>query len=335
MRSKLIGIIGGMVAVLGLKAQDPQFTQFYASPMYLNPAFTGLTYEHRFTANYRNQWPGIKKAFSTYMATYDYNLANLNSGIGGFVLQDRAGSSNLVTTTGGGSFAYRVKINKSSEARAGLLLSVSQKKLDYTTLVFNDQLITGAGPGNSQDARNAQPVTYVDIGLGGLYNSTNYWAGFTAKHLNQPNVSMVGNTEIVPVYLSIHGGYRFIIKARGSNKTKLEEFISASMNYRHEQKYDQFDIGAYYFKSLLNFGVWYRGLPLKKYKPGYPSRESVAILVGAEIPDKNFRVGYSYDITISRLGINNTYGAHELSVIYEIAKKRKRNRRVLVSCPKF
>ena len=78
MRNKLLIFLLAMVTALETMAQDPQFTQFYASPMFLNPAFTGLTYEHRFTANYRNQWPGIKKAFSTYMATYDYNISNLN-----------------------------------------------------------------------------------------------------------------------------------------------------------------------------------------------------------------------------------------------------------------
>jgi hypothetical protein len=60
-------------------------------------------------------------------------------------------------------------------------------------------------------------------------------------------------------------------------------------------------------------------LPIKKYKPGYPNRESLALLVGLEIPDKNFRVGYSYDATISNLKINNTQRSHEVSIVYEIA----------------
>jgi len=60
--------------------QDPQLTQFYAAPHYLNPAFTGLTTEHRFVANYRNQWPGIRKTYSTALAAYDYNLSDENSG---------------------------------------------------------------------------------------------------------------------------------------------------------------------------------------------------------------------------------------------------------------
>ena len=321
------------ILCFGLKAQDPQFTQFYAAPMYLNPAFTGLTYEHRFTANYRNQWPGVKTAYSTYMATYDYNLSSINSGIGAFVLQDRAGTSNLVSTQMGLNYAYRVKLGKYTEARGGVSLVMNQKKIDDSKLIFNDQFITGSSI--SQDALSANKINYFDMAIGGLLNSTNYWVGFSAKHVNQPNASMTGDIQPLPISSSLHGGYRYIIEARGSGKTKLEEFISASVNIRNEQKYSQLDIGAYYFKSFINVGIWYRGLPLKHYKPGYPNRESVALLVGLELPDKNFKIGYSYDLTVSSLRINNTQGAHEVSLVYEIASKRKRNKKVLVSCPKF
>lgn len=316
-----------------LFSQDPQFTQFYATPLFLNPAFTGLTYEHRFSANYRNQWSGVKHAYSTYMAAYDYNVSNLNSGIGGYILQDRAGTSNLVTLQIGLNLAYRIKVGKYSEARAGMQLTMVQKKLDNTKLLFNDQLVTGSAV--SQDALSIDKINYLDVGVGALFNSSNYWLGFAAKHINQPNASMVGDIQPLPVFVSVHGGYRYIITARGAGKTKLEEFVSASVHYRHEQKYDQFDIGGYYFKQLINVGIWYRGLPFKKYKPGYPNRESISLLIGLEIPDKNFRIGYSYDLTLSTLRINNTQGAHEVSIVYEIAKKRKRNKRVLVTCPKF
>jgi type IX secretion system PorP/SprF family membrane protein len=302
---------------IGLFAQAPKFTQFYAAPLYLNPAFTDLNYMHLFTANYLNQWPGIKTAFTTYMVTYDYKVSNMNSGIGGFILQDRVITSNLVTTIGGVNYAYRVKAGKCSEFSGGVSLVINQKEIGNTKLIFNDQFITGSSV--SQDALALDKVNYFDIGLGALFNSTNYWIGFSGRHLNQPNASMVGNIEPLPISGSIHGGYRYVITARGSGKTKLEEFVSASFNIRHEQKYDQLDIGAYYFKSFVNVGLWYRGLPIKKYKPGYPNRESLALLVGLEIPDKNFRVGYSYDATISNLKINNTQRSHEVSIVYEIA----------------
>ncbi|HQQ94620.1 MAG TPA: PorP/SprF family type IX secretion system membrane protein [Bacteroidia bacterium] len=315
-------------------AQEPHFTQFYATPLFLNPAFTGLTYEHRFSLNYRNQWPGIQRTYVTYMAAYDYNISNLNSGIGIYVLQDVAGTSNLISNLRCFNYAYRVKINKYSEARAGISIAMGSKKIDNSGLIFNDQLVTGSG--TSAEAGAAQKVNYFDLGMGALYNTTNFWLGLSAKHLNQPNTSMIdGANTILPTYISVHGGYRHIIEAHGAGKTKLDEFISASLHYRHQENYDQLDIGGYYYKNIMNVGLWYRGLPLKRYAPGYTNRESIAILVGIEIPDKNFRVGYSYDITLSRLGFNNSLGSHELSMVYEVAKKKKRSRRVLVSCPKF
>jgi type IX secretion system PorP/SprF family membrane protein len=314
------------------KAQEPQFTQFYASPMYLNPAFTGLTFEHRFTASYRRQWPGIMKSYTTYMAGYDYNLSDLNSGIGGFVLQDRAGISNLKTTLGGINYAYRFRVKKTAEVRAGLSAALVQKKVDYAPLVFNDQLVTGA-PISVE--LSPEPITYLDMGAGVVYNTDSYWFGLAAKHINQANASMLGGNEPLPVYLSAHGGYRYVISETGGTRSKLEEFVSASFNFRKIESNDQLDIGAYYFKSFMNAGIWYRGLPFKRYKAGYPNRESIAILIGLEIPDKMFRIGYSYDITVSGLGISNTQGSHEIAMVYEIAKKRKRTRRVVVSCPKF
>lgn len=301
--------------------------------MFLNPAFTGMTYEHRFTAAYRNQWPGIRRTYQTYMAAYDYNLSDLNSGIGGFILQDVAGTSNLTTTQFGLNYAYRVKINKFTEARGGLQVGMHQKRLNFSRLIFNDQLITNSS--NSKDATNTEPVTYMDIGAGGLVNSTNFWGGFSVKHLNQPNASLVGNIEPLPLVYSLHGGYRYIITARGTSKTKIEEYVSVSLHYRHELRYDQLDIGAYYFYKFINLGAWYRGLPFKTYKPGYPSRESFVALLGLEIPEKSLRIGYSYDLTVSNLGINNSQGAHEVTIVYEIAQKRKKTKRVLVTCPKF
>ena len=79
-------------------AQDPGFTQFNSVPTYLNPAFTGSTKQQRFALAYRNQWPGVNKTYTSYLASYDYNLANYNSGIGAYVMQDQAGSSNLSNT---------------------------------------------------------------------------------------------------------------------------------------------------------------------------------------------------------------------------------------------
>jgi type IX secretion system PorP/SprF family membrane protein len=313
-----------------MKAQDPQFTQFYAAPMYLNPAFTGVTYEHRFVANYRNQWPGIKTAYQTYMASYDYNLSDLNSGLGITVMQDRAGTAGLTHSQFGVNYAYHFKISKFSEIRMGANLNYNMKRLNFNKLRFNDQINSGSSI--SLDAANYEQLNFMDFAAGALLNSTEYWLGLSAKHLTQPNSSLVGDRVPLPLTISLHGGYRFIIEQKSK---ELKRYISPAFNYRHQQKYDQLDIGVYYYHLPLNVGLWYRGLPFKKYAATYSSRESVAVLLGFDITEYNLRVGYSYDLTISKLGISNSLGAHEISLIYEVAKKKKRNKRILVSCPKF
>ena len=319
-------------AVVSLaKAQDPQLTQFYAAPTYLNPAFTGVTYEHRLVLNYRNQWPGIKTTYQTYMASYDYNMTDLNSGLGLTVMQDRIGTAGLVHTQIGGNYAYHFKISKFAEARMGANLNYNLKRLDINKLRFNDQMVTGSS--TSVEAGNYQQLMFMDFAAGAMVNSATYWLGLSAKHLTQPNSSLTGDRVPLPLSISFHGGYKYDLSGKSKD---AKRYITPAFNYRHQLKYDQLDLGLYYFHSPLNIGLWYRGLPFKKYAPTYTSSESIAILVGFELEEYNLRVGYSYDLTISKLGVANSKGAHEISLIYEIAqKKRKRNKRVMVSCPKF
>lgn len=314
-------------------AQDAQFTQFYSSPQYLNPAFTGLTAEHRFVANYRNQWPGVKRAYQTYMAAYDHNFSEVNSGLGICIMQDKIGFAGLSHTQAGINYAYRFTVKKFSEIRAGIGLSYNYKNISYNKLTFNDQLITGSAV--SVETNNYQPKHYIDINAGALYNSPKVWLGVAAKHINQPNVSVIGQQERLPLFLGVHGGYRYIIESKGANSSFLTKYVAVSFNYRHQLMHDQLDLGFYYCHLPINVGLWYRGIPFKKYQ-GKANNESLAVLFGYEVPNKHLRIGYSFDLTISTLGVSNTFGAHELALVYELAQKSKyKSRKVLVTVPKF
>ena len=79
-------------------SQDPQFTQFYANPLYLNPAFAGTSIQSRVVMASRVQWPSIPGAFQTYSVSYDQFFAMIKSGFGVDVYYDRAGSGGLSTT---------------------------------------------------------------------------------------------------------------------------------------------------------------------------------------------------------------------------------------------
>src|SRR5688500_20230940 len=76
-------------------AQDPQFSQFYAAPLYLNPAMAGSTGQARAGINYRNQWPAIDANFTTMAAYFDYFIEDYNSAVGVLLYRDTEGLAGL------------------------------------------------------------------------------------------------------------------------------------------------------------------------------------------------------------------------------------------------
>lgn len=318
---KLLYVLLVFGCVTKVFAQDPEFTQFNSVPIYLNPAFTGSTNEHRFGAAYRNQWPGIQKTFSSYMASYDYNMSKFNSGLGGFIIQDKAGSSVLTNNQFGLNYSYGLDLDVHNRLKGGLQACFSQKSYNYNLLTFNDQLITGSQV-SLDEANPAATIQYFDVGAGLVWESKLYWFGFSARHLNQPNVSLRGGNETLPVLFSAHGGYIFEIVKAESVDAMSTHYIQPLFHYRHQSVNDQLDIGANYFYKVINFAVWYRGLPFKKYKPSYSTQESVAFMLGYQPKGKGFKIGYSYDLTISSLSRQNSGGAHEVTLVYEVGKAK-------------
>lgn len=333
MRKKLTYILF-ILTLSYAKAQNPQFSQFYALPLFLNPAFTGQTYEHRFAADVRDQWPGVATTYKTVAASYDYNISSANSGIGFMALHDNSGTPSLSTTLAMLSYAYHFKISKFAEIRMGVQIGYGYKSINLNKLVFNDQLYYNTNTSLDPYVMNMNNhVGYLDLNAGALLNSATYWLGFSVQHINKPNTSFSQNGDNnQPADFSLHGGYRFI---REKKNNRLMEYFSPSFNYKHEAKFDQLDIGAYYFKYPLNLGLWYRGLPLKHYAPGYLNADAVSFLIGVDIAKYDARIGFSYDITVSRLSVAHSLGAFELAIIYEYARKNKKTKKVLISCPKF
>ncbi|PIX32487.1 MAG: hypothetical protein COZ59_13785, partial [Bacteroidetes bacterium CG_4_8_14_3_um_filter_31_14] len=105
--------------------------------------------------------------------------------------------------------------------------------------------------------------------------------------------------------------------------------------YRFQKEFDQGDIGLYYKKTNFFVGAWYRGLPLlKSYKPGYSNHDAVALIAGFIY--KDLTIGYSFDITFSKLTMVSG-GSHEISLNYQFynPKKAKHHRTKIIPCAKF
>jgi type IX secretion system PorP/SprF family membrane protein len=343
-----------LMALAETRAQDPQFTQFYAAPLYLNPAFAGSSHLPRVVANYRNQWSGLPASFSTYSASYDHWFKNYNSGAGVILLHDKAGATNLKSTSVAGTYSYELKISDRIKLRSGLEFGLTQRTLDYSRFVFGDQLLDDQGnigttlnPSSQEQLDGAQGrASYLDVGTGFLLYSKTLFLGVVGKHLNQPNQSMVDGSAPLPIKYAIHGGAKLPLGGGGrgrrgrtrSRQLEMEKTITPAFMYRTQGKYDQLDLGAYVHYNPMILGVWYRGMSLLK-KEGLKmnNQDAIAVLIGFQ--QDNFTFGYSYDVTVSQLGFS-TAGSHELSMSVEIPtnnnRKRKGSRRDhVIPCPKF
>jgi type IX secretion system PorP/SprF family membrane protein len=92
MKKLYLGSILLSLVCLNSMAQDAQFSQFYAEPMYQNPAFAGSAYAPRLIANYRNQWPNLPGTFRSFNASYDQHYDKIGGGVGLMATYDRAGA---------------------------------------------------------------------------------------------------------------------------------------------------------------------------------------------------------------------------------------------------
>lgn len=328
-------------------SQDPQFSQFYANPLYLNPALAGGALAPRATVNYRNQWPSLTANFVTTSFSGDLFLDRFNSGVGIIATFDSQGIGNLKSTELGGVYSYQIQLNDQTFVRLGLQGSYVTRTFDYFGLTFGDQFTDNGYTGNPTTDpvfSNGMPqISYADFSTGGMVYSDWYWAGLSVHHLNRPDLafiqSMDGSSSRLPMKTSFHAGLRIPFSGYTylGNEIDKEKTISPAIHYKHQGKFDQLDVGMYITYSPLVLGMWYRGIPVKKYEENINNHESLIFLAGFR-RDK-FSLGYSYDATISTLGVGSG-GAHEISISYLFenfppGKPKTRKNSKMLSCPKF
>ena len=308
--------------------QDPTFSQFYANKLYLAPSFAGATEEYRFAMNYRNQWPAVPGVFHTYSIAFEKAMPNFNSGIGVLATYDVAGSGNLSTTNIGLLYSYYFNINSEWHVRPGVNFKFYYLGLDIAKLVFNSQ-ITGSGTSPSVTPPPFDNIADVDFATSAIVYNDRIWGGFTLDHLLVPKTSFYGDDATIPVKVNLFGGVQVLKKTR--LRVKTQEILSLAMNFQKQGKFYQSDLGIYYYKDPLIFGLWYRGIPLVTSQAG----DALIGLIG--IKTSSVHIGYSYDFTISNL-IGSTSGAHEVSLIYEfntLSVGAQMKRRKAIPCPEF
>ncbi|NOT73717.1 MAG: type IX secretion system membrane protein PorP/SprF [Cyclobacteriaceae bacterium] len=330
-RGFLLGIL--MLVAAGAFAQDPQFSQYYQSPLYLNPGFTGVTPQQRATFNHRIQWPNLPQAFSTFAASYDIWVDELKSGFGILATTDKMGSAGWRTTNVNLLYSYKLRINDKIIFSPGLSFGYGINGLDRSKLRLGDGIEFANGESVDPALYKLGNQQYFDFSSGFLVYSKVLWFGAAFAHMNQPNLSILNNETRLSTKITLHAGARLTLM-NGLRTSSRMSYLTPSFIYQSQGGISQLNIGLNYHIDPVFVGFWYRGKPFEKTSTNTIQQDAIILQLGMYL-DK-MTIGYSYDFNTSPLSTSSG-GAHELSIMYEFSAKpihrgvKKRNR--LIPCP--
>ncbi|HOZ78393.1 MAG TPA: PorP/SprF family type IX secretion system membrane protein [Ferruginibacter sp.] len=323
-----------VATVTVVKAQDPHFSQFFSSPLTLNPAFTGkFDGSWRLAANHRDQWPSIPKAYVTTSASLDFGILKNKIpegdvfGIGFSGLSDQSADAALKLNYGSMSLSYHKALDEDgyNTIGAGFQATYSSVVLDPTKLTFEDQLTqNGFTNPTSEVFNNGTSQSYFDMNAGLLYSgssngSNNYYLGFSIYHINKPNLSFIDQTWKLASRMTVHGGGSFPVSDNIS--------VNTSAIFQMQNKASEIVFGGA-LSALVNgdennptsvyFGSWMR------------LNDAIIPYVGLEI--SGWRIGASYDINTSGLkAATASRGGSEFSLIYIHRPSQVKG----IPCPRF
>ena len=332
--SMLVGSLLLATSLLPRKvlAQDPQFTQFYSNPLYLNPAFAGTANCPRIVMNYRNQWPGISSGptFVTYSASYDQHVQKLGGGLGLLVMNDKAGEATWTMGNYSGIYSYQLNLTRKMSLKAGFQATYVQRSIDQSKIIFGDQIDPRYGFIYPSGEIIANPsVSHFDFSSGVLLFSQKVYIGFAGHHLTQPNEKFISSGSQLPMKLTFHAGS--ILYTEQPSKGGEGSYFSPNLLIQKQLSFTQINLGMYYAHGPLVGGLWLRYSP----PAGGAKVNSADAIVLLGIETGMFRFGYSYDFPMGGTGFKNSKGSHEMSFAVQLPCKPKKKKFRQIKCPSF
>lgn len=331
-----------MTLSIGAYAQDYQFSQFFNSPLTLNPALTGkMSGSFRVALNYRNQWFNpAEKPFITYSGSFDAPIMFKKDalGLGLVIVNDQTNNGLYNNTVIMGSAAYHKALDKKGKhsLTLGLQAGYYQRRLDRNDLRFYNQFdgnIFNQGlPSGESNVATSDGNFDMQVGLLGfnqLSKKVSLYYGGAMFHVLQPKEQLigVGEYELNRRYTA-HAGAEIAIG-------KVVRLMP-SVIYLNQAKENALNLGFSVGFDMtqdvyLHTGAYYRVTDKLDGKFG----ASDAGIFYAAFEYKVVRLGFSYDATVSSL--KNTpkpTGAFEMSLII-MGLPRVLDNKSLLFCPRF
>ena len=301
-------------------AQDPTFTQFYANPLYLNPALAGSHGCGRLASNYRNEWPSLSGNYVTYSVSYDNYFKNIQGGFGVLATHDQQGQGTINTSMLGLVYSNHLKLSRKWKLFFGARAAWYQKFLDWDKLTFGDMIDPRRGfIYQTGDVPRGGSRGFFDASGGLVLFNKNFFVGIAGHHLNRPNESMIIGESRLPIRGTLHIGAEIPIGKKSRYNTKTS--IMPNVIYQYQRGFQELSIGTYVKYGGFNAGAWYR------------NRDAFILTVG--INTGKFKLGYSYDVTVSKLNNGVSGGSHEISMGLFFKCNKKPQPFNTLSCPSF
>jgi type IX secretion system PorP/SprF family membrane protein len=300
-------------------SQDHMYSQFFNSPLYLNPALTGqFEGDLRVNLIYRNQFTSVPGSFNYLTASVDIAAPQFGGGFGLMVTHSSEGTAYLSTNNISGLYAYSVRI-EDVILSFGLQAGVSDQSIDWSKLIFDDQIDPQFGyiPGSVSAAN--PPVFnnkyYFDSGAGFNLTAGEFNIGSALQHLNQPNDSFTGTPSELALRFTGHLSYRWVLNPYDNVYDDERSYIIPSVVIYKQSTAQSYSIGFQYKHDKINVGLWYRSGGTN----GGPSAAVISLifdLYGNHDTGEKLRMGVSHDVPVSSLNYSNTSGTTEVAVGY-------------------
>lgn len=349
---KIFTIIILFLFVLNVKSQDIHFSQYYASPLTLNPAMTGMfNGDFRIAANVRGQWFAVPNSggiapYTTYQLSYDHSLfrkklKTSGLGVGFMAYADEAGNGSLTTQAIMGSIAYHLALDRFGRHRISLGVQggVVFKRIFEHDLLFEQQWDAGLNSFNpflnSGEGTNFNGnVMYPDFNAGVTYSSMMsekfaYYVGFSLNHIAEPNETFLNNS-----FNKL--GRRYVAHAGVSWKTSKYFKVLPTVLYMLQTQSQQINLGSAFEYEFGEKVYGYIGGFTRLVGTADNKINNDAIIATAGVEIFNTRLGLSYDFNTSGLrGATKSIGAAEISIVYIHNKEEPKGIDYGKFCPNF
>ncbi len=312
-----------LISARKVSAQDAIFSQHFANPLYLNPAFTGTNNCNRLIFNYRNQPFPQFGSFSTYSFSADYHSDFLSGGIGLNLLHDTQGG--LIDQSQVGAFyAWQSRLSDTWNISLGIQVSYINTRLNRQNLIFPDQNPQNNNTISTTGETFNQPTGshIADFSTGLLIYSNRFYAGLALNHISQPEVELFENSLLERKY-SLMIGYN-LIPAERNHRNSENISVSPNIIIQSQSSYLRFNYGLSAGINSIIGGVWFRH--------SYQHPNTLIFMLG--LKQVNYTIGYSYDYSLSGFsGVGG--GAHEIGVLLNFACREPESRYRILNCPTF